>query len=112
MSAVQGYGWTVWLVIAGMALVTYFNRAAFLLLPPGARLPAPVQRALRFAPASALSAIVLPDLLTHGGHLDVTFDNLRLYAGAAGFAVALATRSTLFGILAGLGALHLLLKIF
>lgn len=110
MSGMAAHDWTLWLIIAGMALVTYLNRATFLLLPPGTRLPEPVRRALRFAPASALSAIVLPDLLTHGGHLDITFDNLRLYAGAAAFAVALATRSTLFGIVAGMAALHALLR--
>lgn len=110
MNAVVDYGWTLWLIIAGMAAVTYLNRATFLLLPPGTRLPEPVQRALRFAPASALSAIVLPDLLAHGGHFDVSFDNLRLYAGAAGFAVAVAARSTLFGIVAGMLALHALLR--
>lgn len=111
MKTVVEYGWTLWLVIAGMAAVTYLNRATFLLLPPGTRLPGPVRRALRFAPASALSAIVLPDLLAHGGQFDVSLDNLRLYAGAAGFAVAVATRSTLFGIVAGMLALHVLLRV-
>jgi branched-subunit amino acid transport protein len=111
MNAMFDCGWTPWLIIAGMATVTYLNRATFLLLPPGTRLPEPVQRALRFAPASALSAIVLPDLLSHGGHFDLSLDNLRLYAGAAGFAVALVARSTLFGIVAGMAALHALLRV-
>lgn len=106
-SQVQAYGLELWVIIAGMALVTYLNRAGFFLLPPGTGLPPAIQRALRFAPAAALAAIVLPDLFVNAGNVDLSLANVRLYAGGVGFAAALATRSTLIGIVVGMTALHL-----
>ena len=69
-------------------------------------LPPALRRALRFAPAAALAAIVAPDLLLNGGVLDLGAGNTRLVAGLAGFAVALATRSTLTAIVTGMLVLH------
>ena len=103
---VASYGWTLWLVIGGMAVVTYANRAGLLILSERFSLPAGLQRALKFAPASALAAIVVPDLLTHQGQINLTIDNLHLYAGMVGYATALLMRSTLPGIVAGMLALH------
>ena len=103
---IASYGWTLWVIIGGMAVVTYLNRAGLLLLAGRFDLPPALRRALRFAPAAALAAIVAPDLLLHGGTLDVGPGNIRLVAGIAGFAVALATRSTLAAIVAGMLVLH------
>ena len=103
---VASYGWTLWLIIGGMAVVTYFNRAGLLLLAGRFDLPPALRRALRFAPAAALAAIVAPDLLLNGGVLDLGAGNTRLVAGLAGFAVALATRSTLTAIVTGMLMLH------
>ena len=105
---IAAYGWTLWLIIAGMALVTLFNRAGLLLLAGRFTLPRVVRNALRYAPAAALSAIVVPDLAVHGGNFDLTLDNPRLYAGLAGFAVALLTRSSLLAIGVGMLVLFVL----
>ncbi len=52
-SQIGSYGWTLWLIIAGMAFVTIMNRAGFILLSGKFSLPAAVQRALKYAPAGA-----------------------------------------------------------
>src|SRR5204863_4974185 len=43
---------SIWLVLAGMAIVTYLLRASFLLLPPEVETPPLLKRALRYVPAA------------------------------------------------------------
>ena len=88
----------LWLILAGMALVTFALRSAFLLLPPGVELPALFRRALRYVPAAVLTAIWAPEVLVQ---------NEQLPAGAVAIAVAWRWRTTFATIIAGLLALHL-----
>ena len=89
---------TLWLVLLGMALVTFALRSAFLLLPPGVEMPALFRRALRYVPAAVLTAIWAPEVLVQ---------NEQLPAGAVAIAVAWRWRTTFATIIAGLLALHL-----
>ncbi len=98
---------TIWLIIAGMALVTYLLRASFILLPPGLETPPLLRRALRFVPAAVLTAIWAPELLLHDQVLYLSPQNEKLLAGAAAMAVAWRWRATSVTIAAGLAALHL-----
>ncbi|HEX7219303.1 MAG TPA: AzlD domain-containing protein [Burkholderiales bacterium] len=88
----------LWLILAGMTLVTFALRAAFLLLPPGVEMPALLRRALRYVPAAVLTAIWAPEVLVQ---------NEQLPAGAVAIAVAWRWRTTFATIIAGLLALHL-----
>ena len=98
----------LWVVIIGMAAVTLMNRAGLLLLSGRFTLPPGLQRALRYAPCAALSAICLPDLLTMQGQFNLGWENVRFFAGAIGLVVAILTRSTLWTLAVGMVALHLL----
>jgi branched-subunit amino acid transport protein len=93
-----------WILIAGLALVSFLTRAIFVVPSGHLRLPPAVHRVLRFAPAAALMAIVAPDMAILHGELALSLANPRLVGGLAGFAVAAATRSilaaTAFGLLA------------
>ncbi|UDG83270.1 AzlD domain-containing protein [Candidatus Vallotia lariciata] len=53
----------IWLEIAGMMIVTAVTRAAFLLGGNRFVLPERMLRALRCAPAAALIAVVIPDIM-------------------------------------------------
>jgi len=108
MNPVDTYGWTLWLIIAGMAFVTILNRAGFILLSGKFSLPPRVQRALKYAPAGALAAIAVPDIFMSHGHIDVSFDNIRLIAGLFGFTIAVLARSTFPAIVGGMLMLHAL----
>lgn len=108
MSGVHSYGWTLWLIIIGMTVVTILNRAGFILLSGRFSLPPKVQRALKYAPAGALAAIAMPDIFMSHGHLDVSLDNVRLIAGLFGFTIAVLMRSTIGAIAGGMLALHAL----
>lgn len=95
----------VWILIVGLAIVAFVSRAVFIL--PGARLSLPptLERVLRYAPAAALVAIVVPDLFRVDGVVTLTLDNPRVVAGVAAFAVAAWTRHIVFTIVAGMAVL-------
>jgi len=97
---------TIWLAIAGMTVVTFFQRASFLLLPPSVQLPPLLRRALRYVPAAVLTAIWAPELMLQKGVLSIALGNERLLAGIVAIAIAWRFRVTFGTILAGLAALH------
>jgi branched-subunit amino acid transport protein len=97
---------SIWVAIAGMAIVTYLLRASFLLLPEHVQTPPLLKRALRFVPAAVLTAIWAPELLLQNQVLYVSPGNERLLAGIVAIAVAWRWRLTSVTIAAGLIALH------
>jgi branched-subunit amino acid transport protein len=99
--------WTGWALIVGAALVSFFSRAVFVLPGGHMRLPATAERALRYAPAAALMAIVVPDLATAHGALSISIENPRLVAGLVAFALATVTRNILATIAGGMATLLL-----
>jgi len=96
-----------WALIAGMAVVAFLARAVFILPGSHLRLPPTAERVLRYAPAAALVAIIVPDLAYAHGVWAVSIDNPRLVGGVAAFAIAAATRSILLTIACGMVALTL-----
>lgn len=98
---------TVWLVILGMAAVTFLVRSAFLLLPAHVENPPLLRRALRYVPAAVLTAIWAPEVFIVGGTAALSTGNERLFAGAVAIAVAWRWRDPFATIVAGLAALHL-----
>ncbi|MGF6755514.1 AzlD domain-containing protein [Paraburkholderia sp. GAS42] len=92
----------VWLAILGMTFVTAFTRAMFLIGGERTVLPERVQRMLRYAPAAALAAVVLPDVLETANGLSFGLSNHEFYATLAGLAWYLWRRSMLGTILIGM----------
>ena len=97
-----------WALILGMALTAFLLRAMFVVPGSRLRLPPAMEGVLRYAPAAALMAIIVPDLATSQGALAISPDNPRLVAGVVAFAVAAATRSIILTILAGMLVLAVL----
>ncbi|MBC3879640.1 AzlD domain-containing protein [Undibacterium sp. FT79W] len=71
----------IWRVIFLLFLATFIARSSFWLAGNRIQLPKRVQEALRYAPACALAAIIVPDLLLTNAQLDVSWHNPRLIAG-------------------------------
>jgi len=96
----------LWLLFILIGLATTLPRASFIVLGNRVSLPAVVQRALRYAPAAALAAIVAPDLLV----VDSLFDpvNAKLAAGCAAAVSALLWRNPWLPFIVGMTVLHLL----
>lgn len=97
-------GW-LWLAFVLIALATHVPRGSFIVAGSRVRLPDQLQRALRYAPAAALAALVFPDMLLVEGHLDPF--NLKLVAGLGAFAVAWRWKSPWWPFIVGMGLLWL-----
>ena len=98
----------IWLIIAGVALVTFLLRASFLLFANPHRFPHAFRQALTFVPPAVLAAIVAPGLFMPLGAFDPTLANPRWIAGLAALGVSLRLRNPLAPIVAGLPMLWLL----
>ncbi len=75
--------WTL-SVIVGLAGVTVVTRCFFLFSNRSWNLPPWALRALQYAPIAALSAVVVPEVVTTQGLLIDTWRDARLFAAAAG----------------------------
>ena len=100
----------LWVAFALMGMTTVGTRGSFILLGEKGRLPPALQRALRYAPAAALSALVMPDLLLDGGAFDPL--NPKLAAGGVVILVALRSRNPWLPFILGMAMLLLLRKGF
>jgi len=83
------------LAFAGLGLVTILTRGSFFMVPSTVQLPPRVERALRYAPACALTAIIAPDIFTRDNRLFLTWHNYELLAVVVAIAVFLKTRNML-----------------
>ena len=95
--------------IAGITFATFVTRSALLLFGSALQLPPALEAALRFAPACALAAIIVPDLLLQGGQPVWSLANHRLLAGIAGVLLFVAFRNTFVTIIGGMSVFWLLL---
>ncbi len=93
----------IWGVFVLIGLATTLPRASFIVLGSRVALPSLVQRALRYAPAAALAAIVVPDVLLVAGTLDPL--NPKLAAAAAAVGAAMLSRNPWLPFIAGMGML-------
>lgn len=93
---------SIWITVAGMALVTLVTRTIMLAFGDRIPLPERVQHALRFAPVCALTALIAPELLTEHGAWAISLANPKFVAGSIAVAVMLATRSVMATMLLGL----------
>ena len=93
--------WTLG-VIVGLAVVTVVARSFFFISSKSWQLPDWAQRGLQYAPIAALSAVVIPEIITVQGELVSTWKDARLYAAVVGVAAYFWRRDVLITILAGM----------
>jgi len=97
----------IWLTIAGLTLVTIVTRNLFLALGHRIALPERVQQALRYAPACALVALIVPEVVLQSGTLALDFGNPKLIASITAAAILLLTRRAVPAIALGMLAFTL-----
>ncbi|MEC4720328.1 AzlD domain-containing protein [Noviherbaspirillum sp. CPCC 100848] len=100
----------IWMAIGLLLLATLITRGSFFMFGHAVRLPPKVQHALRYAPAAALAAIVMPDLVTINGAVQLDWMNPKLMAGLGATVFFLTTRHLLGTIIVGMG-LYTLLRV-
>lgn len=96
-------------IIAGLAVVTVVARCFFFLSDRPWPMPRWLERGLQYAPIAALSAVVLPEILTLQGHWSGLAD-ARVAGAVAGVAAFAWRRNVLWTIGAGMAVylpLHL-----
>lgn len=101
-------GTEIWLTIAGLTLVTVVTRNLFLVLGHKVALPERVQHALRYAPACALVALIVPEVVLQSGNLALGVDNPKLVASIVAIATLLLTRRAVAAIALGMLAYTLI----
>ena len=99
---------TVWLIMIALALGTFLIRISFIILFSNREVHPLIVRALRFVPASVLSALVLPQILTRNNSLRISLTNPQLIAGIIAALIAWRTKNVLFTILSGMVVLWVL----
>jgi branched-subunit amino acid transport protein len=93
----------LWLSFVLIGLATILPRSSFIVLGGRVRLPPVIQRALRYAPAAALAAIVTPDVLVVGGEFAPL--NPKLAGVIAAVAAVLLWRNPWLPFIAGMAVL-------
>lgn len=98
----------LWAVVAGMFVVTFGVRASFLVFGHGLKFPPALVRALGHVPVAVLAALVVPEAVAPGGHLDLTPANPYLVGTLVAGLVAWKTRHTLLAVAASFAVFALL----
>jgi branched-subunit amino acid transport protein len=102
-----------WLLIAGMAGVTFAVRYPVLALVSRITLPDWAIRALRYVPVAVLTAIIVPAVAAPDGQTVRTeLANAHLYAGLLAAWIAWRTRSLLLTISAGMAVFFIWKLVF
>jgi branched-subunit amino acid transport protein len=99
---------TIFLTIVGMGVVTYLPRLLPVWFLSNRTLPPLVATWLRFVPVAVLAALLLPSLVMPEDRLDMSFNNLYLWAALPAIVVAWRTRSFFGTVLVGMGLVALL----
>jgi len=94
--------------IAGLTIITVLTRASFFMLPSQVQLPTRVERALRYAPACALAAIVAPGVLTREQEIAIGWGNHQMWALLTAAAVFAKTRNMAAMMAIGMGVFTVL----
>lgn len=97
----------LWLTVIAIGVTTFLYRASFIFFQDLLRLPGWLEVPLRFVPAAALTAIIVPELLVRNGAVAIQWQNERLLAGLVATAVALWSKSVTLTLVIGMAALYL-----
>jgi branched-subunit amino acid transport protein len=101
-----------WAAIVGIGLTGVVTRWSCVALGERLQLPPLAERALRYAPAAALGAIVAPALLLSGDALELGVGNHRLPAALVAGLVMWRTRGMLWALSAGIAVFTALRLLF
>ena len=97
-----------WLTLVLIGLITFAYRFSFIALLERIKLPWLMQRALRFVPLAALTAITLPEVAIRQNALNLSLGNDRLVASLVAAVVAWRTKNVFLTILIGMICLYIL----
>lgn len=103
---------TVFLIILGMAAVTYLPRLLPVLVLSSKSLPPIVVMWLQYVPVAVLAAMLLPALMMPDKQMELSFNNLFLWASIPTIVAAWRTKSFFGTVLVGMGTVALVRFLF
>ncbi len=92
----------LWVLILAAGLITYIIRLSFIFILERVTIPDWFRRSLRYVPAAVLSAILVPELSSWNGKVDLSWNNPQILAGLVAILVAWRTRNVVLTLLSGL----------
>jgi branched-subunit amino acid transport protein len=96
---------STWLVIGLLTVVIFTSRNLFVIFGERLQPKGRFSQALDFAPLAALVAIVVPEFVSaielHGASLPAHAADGRVLAGATAIIIGIATRNSLYALVAG-----------
>ncbi|MBP1765508.1 MAG: putative rane protein [Firmicutes bacterium] len=95
----------IFLLIAGMALVTFATRFSCLALFRQTGMPDWLERWLKHIPAAILTALIVPALVLPKGQIDISLQNHYLLAGLVAALVAYKSRNIVVTLVLGMGTM-------
>ncbi len=97
-----------WILISGMAIVTYLPRMLPMLVLSKRTIPEKLAKWMSFIPVSIFSALIFSDIFFWAGSLNGDpFTNLKLIPSILTAAIAYYTKSLLWSMVAGVASLSL-----
>ena len=93
---------SLFLIVLGMALVTFGIRYPVLALVGKIELPARVLQALKFVPPAVLTAIIVPAMLYQNDKIVISYTNDYLLAGLVTAFIAWRSKNLLVTIVLGM----------
>lgn len=104
--------WSIFLIIFGMALVTFIPRVLPIAILSRVDLPDWAMRWLNYVPIAVMAALVGQELLMTDGKLTPLLHNIELVAALPAFIIAILTRSLLGTVIVGIIAMMILRLVF
>ena len=101
-----------WVLIFGMAALTFFPRYIPFALAGKVKIPPLVSQALAFVPIAVLSVIIVQTSFVRDGVLALNFENHHMLAAIVAFIVALISRHQFLTIICGLVSFALMEWLF
>ena len=92
----------IWILIVGMAIVTYVPRMIPLLMFSKKNLPSWLESWLKYIPVGIFSALVFPDIFIRNQMFSMTINNIELISSILVFAIAFKTRSLGLSVIIGI----------
>lgn len=99
-------GFNLWILILGMAIVTYLPRMLPMLVLSKRTIPKKLTKWMSFIPVSIFSALIFSDIFFWAGDLTINpFVNLKLLPSILTAGVAYYTKSLLWSMIVGVASL-------
>jgi branched-subunit amino acid transport protein len=96
-----------WMMILGMAIVTFSVRYPVMAVVGYLQLPPAMLRALKYVPTAVLTAIIVPAVLIADGKLNLSINNAQLIGSIVATVIAWRTKNLLWTIVGGMVAFGL-----